>query len=81
MKHMNCQLIAALFAMVCGALLPAKNALAQSAQGDKSELAGLASVSGTVKSYAPFKAAKVYFRNVWLLPLKEEPATPKAETK
>src|SRR4051812_15882460 len=27
------------------------------------ELAGLASVSGTVSSPAPFKAAKVYFRN------------------
>ena len=29
----------------------------------QSELAGLASVSGTVSSSAPFKAAKVYFRN------------------
>src|SRR5260221_14750063 len=29
----------------------------------QSELAGLASVSGTVTSPAPFKAAKVYFRN------------------
>jgi hypothetical protein len=56
--------VAALFAMVCGALLPERNALAQSAQADKSELAGLASVSGTVTSSVPFKAAKVYFRNV-----------------
>src|SRR5712671_2550968 len=29
----------------------------------QSELAGLASVSGSVTSPAPFKAAKVYFRN------------------
>src|SRR3954470_512225 len=29
----------------------------------QSELAALASVSGTVSSSAPFKAAKVYFRN------------------
>ena len=58
MKQMNRQLMAALFAMVCSASLSAQNAIAQSAQGDKSELAGLASVSGTVTSYAPFKAAK-----------------------
>ena len=64
MNQINRQLMAAFFAIVCGAFVPALNALAQSAQGDKSELAGLASVSGTVTSYAPFKAAKVYFRNV-----------------
>jgi hypothetical protein len=29
----------------------------------QSELANLASVSGTVSSSTPFKAAKVYFRN------------------
>lgn len=64
MKQMYRQVIAVLFALASGAFLPAQQALAQSAQGDKSELAGLASVSGTVTSYAPFKAAKVYFRNV-----------------
>jgi len=63
MKKKNRQLTAALFAIVCSAFMPAQ-APAQSAAGDKSELAGLASVSGTVTSYAPFKAAKVYFRNV-----------------
>jgi virginiamycin B lyase len=42
----------------------AQIATAQSAQADKSELSGLASVSGAVTSYTPFKAAKVYFRNV-----------------
>src|SRR5688572_3260786 len=40
----------------------AYSAVPAAAQGS-SELAGLASVSGTVTSATPFKAAKVYFRN------------------
>ena len=64
MRQMNPRLMAALFAMVGGALLPVQQAAAQSAQGDKSELAGLASVAGSVTSYMPVTAAKVYFRNV-----------------
>src|ERR1700704_2822345 len=54
----------AFLAMICSALPAAQEATAQSAQGSKSELSGLASVSGTVASACPFQAAKVYFRNV-----------------
>jgi virginiamycin B lyase len=49
--------------MVVGAFPAAHDATAQSAPAGKSELSGLASVSGTVTSSSPFKAAKVYFRN------------------
>jgi virginiamycin B lyase len=64
MKHMSPRLIAVLLATVCGSIAPAQHGSAQSAQGSKSELSGLASVSGTVTSGPPFTAAKVYFRNV-----------------
>lgn len=64
MKRMSPRLIAALLAMACGAFPAAQNATAQSTQAGKSELSRLASVSGTVTSSSPFKAAKVYFRNV-----------------
>ncbi len=47
------------FSAACFALFAIHNAAAQS----PSELSGLASVSGSVSSPAPFKAAKVYFRN------------------
>jgi|SoiMethySBSTD1v2_1073268.scaffolds.fasta_scaffold44007_3 virginiamycin B lyase len=52
--------IATLFAFA--GLAPAA-AHAQSTPAKGAELAGLASVSGTVTSPVPFKAAKVYFRN------------------
>jgi hypothetical protein len=57
------QWMAAFVAVACVACLPAHQVLAQSAAADKAALAGLASVSGTVSSTVPFKAAKVYFRN------------------
>lgn len=64
MKRANTWWAVVLLATVCCALPAGQNAAAQSTQGGSSELSGLASVSGTVTSYAPFKAAKVYFRNV-----------------
>lgn len=59
MKQMYPRWMAALLVLFCGAWLSAHNAAAQS-----SELSGLASVSGSVTAPVPFKAAKVYFRNV-----------------
>lgn len=64
MKHVSIRLIAVVLTTVCGAFPAAQTAIAQSAQGAKSELSGLAGVSGTVTAASPFKAAKVYFRNV-----------------
>jgi hypothetical protein len=64
MKRTNTWLTVVLLATVGCALPAGQNAAAQSTQGGSSELSGLASASGTVTSYAPFKAAKVYFRNV-----------------
>lgn len=64
MKRMSPRLIAALLVMACAVFPAAQYAMAQSTQGGKSELSGLASVSGTVTSSSPFKAASVYFRNV-----------------
>src|SRR5689334_3489847 len=55
--------IAAAFILIVGALLPCGSASAQTTQ-PKADLAGLATVSGTVTASAPFNAAKVYFRNV-----------------
>jgi virginiamycin B lyase len=64
MRRFNPRLIAVLLALACSAFLPVQHATAQSTAAGKADLAGLASVSGTVTSAAPFKAAKVYFRNV-----------------
>ena len=64
MKHIYRGIPAALVALVLGAALPVGSLLAQPAQSGKPELAGLASVSGSVTAPASFKAAKVYFRNV-----------------
>ena len=64
MKLMSPRLIALLLTMACVAFPAAQNAAAQAAPGGKSELSGLASVSGSVTSSSPFKAARVYFRNV-----------------
>ena len=64
MRHTSPRLIAVLLMMVCGFLAAAKHGMAQSVQANKSELSGLASISGTVTSGNPFTAAKVYFRNV-----------------
>src|SRR5688572_7162093 len=44
-------------------LLAAGSAAAQAAPAANSDLAGLATVSGTVTSPSPFRAAKVYLRN------------------
>jgi virginiamycin B lyase len=48
---------------ICGALLAVINESSLAAASAQSELAGLASVSGTVTSSEPFQAAHVYFRN------------------
>src|SRR5262245_50955007 len=62
MKRACVQLLVAVTA-VASSLFPfASDVAAQSAAG-KTELSGLASVSGTVTSAIPFQAAKVYFRN------------------
>ncbi|HEX2827712.1 MAG TPA: carboxypeptidase regulatory-like domain-containing protein [Burkholderiales bacterium] len=45
------------------ALIPTGPAFAQPSGSPSAGMAGLATVSGTVTSPAPFKAAKVYFRN------------------
>ena len=63
MKRIGAGWIVALLALACGSFAVAQPAT-QPAPAAKSELSGLASVSGTVTSYAPFKAAKVYFRDV-----------------
>src|ERR1700752_2999711 len=63
MKPMNPRSTAVLLAIVVS-ITAAQQASAQSSQASKSELSGLASVSGTVTSGPPFTAAKVYFRNV-----------------
>jgi virginiamycin B lyase len=61
MKRFDASLAAAAIVLAFAAF-PVSPAIAQSSpQG--SELAGLATVSGTVTSSVPFKAAKVYFRN------------------
>jgi streptogramin lyase len=60
---MNLRVMGVLLGMTLVAF-PAAPAAAQSAQPGGNELSGLASVSGTVTSPTPFKAAKVYFRNV-----------------
>ncbi len=56
-------LAAFLTAATCIFWMP-QNVLSQGAAASRSELAGLASVSGVVTSPSEFKAAKVYFRNV-----------------
>jgi virginiamycin B lyase len=64
MNQTTLQLTAVLLAMACAVLPTSKPASAQSVPPVASELSGLASVSGTVTSASPFKAARVYFRNV-----------------
>jgi virginiamycin B lyase len=59
MRHFLLRFSAALAASICIAAVSVPPAMAQA----KSELNGLASVSGTVTAAVPFKAAKVYFRN------------------
>lgn len=59
----NTPLYVAVAVVAAIGLLAAGSAAAQSAPAAKSELAGLATVSGTVTSPSPFKAAKVYLRN------------------
>src|SRR5262245_49919725 len=54
--------LAAMLAVAFSLFTPAPHASAQPTV-DKSELSGLASVSGTVTSAVPFQAARVYFRN------------------
>lgn len=56
--------IAAIALLAIGLLAAAESATAQTAPAGKSEMAGLATVSGTVTSPTPFTAAKVYFRNL-----------------
>ena len=63
MKRMAPRYAAAILMAVCGALALPHSAAAQQAPAVKSDLAGLATVSGTVTAPVPFKAAKVYFRN------------------
>ena len=61
MKRFDASLAAAAI-VIAFAAFPISPAAAQSSpQGQ--ELAGLASVSGTVTSPVPFRAARVYFRN------------------
>jgi virginiamycin B lyase len=60
MNPTNARLLTVLLVLVCVAF----PATAQSSDATKPELSGLASVSGIVTSSNPFKAAKVYFRNV-----------------
>src|SRR5688572_13814096 len=64
MKRRTPRYIAAALVLIVGALTPYGSASAQAAPAPKSDLAGLATVSGTVAAPAPFTAAKVYFRNV-----------------
>ena len=64
MKQVDRWLTILLVAAACGALPVARDAAAQPPAGASSQLSGFASVSGTVNSYAPFKAARVYFRNL-----------------
>jgi virginiamycin B lyase len=64
MKQSNLRMLTALLGITCGAFLAMQHAAAQSAAGNAPQLAGLASVSGTVTSENPFQAARVYFRNV-----------------
>ncbi len=63
MKRMHSRLIAVILAAALCAFPAAQVAQAQSGNAGGPELSGLASVSGTVTSSSPFKAAKVYFRN------------------
>src|SRR5438128_1317142 len=63
MKRETPRYLAATLIVIIGTLLPIGSVSAQSAPASRSELAGLASVSGTVTSPSPFQAAKVYFRN------------------
>src|SRR5688572_9611214 len=64
MKRKTPKIAAIALVLAIGLLVTSESATAQTAPSGKSELAGLATVSGTVTSPAPFTAAKVYFRNL-----------------
>ena len=63
MKRACAQLSVGILVVALSVLSAASDARAQSGES-KSQLTGLASVSGAVTSARPFQAAKVYFRNV-----------------